>query len=182
MRKMIISTMMTLNGSIENPQNWSFDYWSDEIAQYAYSQLFACDALVMGRLTYEGFSQAWSARAGTDAFADRMNSLPKYVASRTLQPPLTWNATLMTGDIAAFVALLKQEPGQDILQYGCGEVTRALLEAGLIDELRLLVYPVVASPSKRLFDNVDKAGLQRIDVRTFDSGVIALHYAPVKSS
>ncbi len=118
MRKVIVSTMMTVNGVIENPQFWSFDYWNDEISQYAYDQLFASDALIMGRLTYEAFAAAWSSRAGSDVFADRMNSLPKYVASRTVAEPLEWNANLIEGDVAAAIATLKQQSGQDILQYG----------------------------------------------------------------
>src|SRR4051812_21361636 len=99
MRKIIVSTMVTLNGVMESPQNWSFDYMNEELMKYASDQLFATDALIMGRLTFEGFAEAWSSRAGANAFADRMNALPKFVASRTLKEPLTWNSTLMKGDI-----------------------------------------------------------------------------------
>lgn len=181
MRKIISSTMMTVNGVMENPQLWSFDYWNDEISQYAYDQLFASDALIMGRLTYEGFAEAWSSRAGSDVFADRMNDLPKYVASRTLAGPLEWKANLIEGDVAAAIASLKQQPGQDILQYGCGELTHTLIRAGLVDELRLLVYPVAVGEGRRLLDDLDKLGLKLLTTQTFSSGVIALHYQPIQA-
>lgn len=179
MRKVISSTMMTLNGVMENPHLWSFDFWSDEIAKYAYEQLFASDTLIMGRLTYEGFAEAWSSRAGSDEFADRMNSLPKYVASRTAAIPLNWNATLIEGDVAAAIASLKTQAGQDILQYGCGELTHTLIRAGLVDELRLLIFPVVVNEGRRLLDELDKMGLKLLTTQVFNSGVVALHYQPV---
>lgn len=178
MKKIIVSTMVSLDGVLENPQNWSFDYWSDEIAKYAYDQLFTCDTLVMGRATYEGFSEAWSARAGNDAFADRINSLPKFVASRTLSGALTWNSTLFKNDLAAEVAQLKNQPGMDILQYGMGELTYTLLQHGLIDELRLLVYPVAVGSGKRIFDTLEKTPLKLLETKTFNTGVVALHYQP----
>ncbi len=180
MRKVIVSTMVSLDGVKENPQHWSFDFWSDEIAQYAYAQLFATDALVMGRLTYEGFAEAWSARAGADAFADRMNSLPKFVASRTAIEPLTWNATLIQGDVATAVAQLKQQPGLDILQYGYGELTHTLIQHGLVDEVRLLVYPVVVNSDGRIFEKLDKTAFKLLENRSFASGVVALHYQPMQ--
>ena len=182
MRKIIVSTMVTLNGVMENPQLWSFDFWNDEIAQYAYDQLFAADTLIMGRLTYEGFAAAWSSRAGADEFADRMNNLPKYVASRTAEGPLEWNANLIEGDVAAAVASLKEQSGQDILQYGCGELTHTLIRAGLVDEFRLLVYPVAVNEGRRLLDEIAKTKLNLLSTQTFSTGVLALHYQPVQVS
>jgi dihydrofolate reductase len=177
MKKVIVSTMVSLDGVLENPQNWSFDYWSDEIGKYAYDQLFACDTLFMGRATYEGFAEAWSSRAG-DVFADQMNALPKFVASRTLSAPLTWNATLFQNDISAEVTHLKNQPGMDILQYGMGELTYTLLQHGLVDELRFLVYPVAVGSGKRIFESLEKTPLKLLETRTFSTGVIALHYQP----
>lgn len=179
MRKVIVSTMVTMNAVMENPQNWSFDYWNDEIQKYAYDQLFESDALVMGRVTYEGFAEAWSARAGADEFADRMNNLPKFVASRTLKDSLTWNAILMKGDVVEEVAKLKQQPGQNILQYGSGELTHTLMQQGLIDEIRLLVYPVAVGTGERIFENIDKTGMKLLEVKQFSTGAVALHYQPV---
>ena len=183
MRKTIVSTMVTLNGVLENPQNWSFDYWNDEIAQYANEQLFACDTLFMGRVTYEAFAEAWSSRAGSNDFADRMNALPKFVASRTLTSPLTWNATLhheniANENIAAEFAQLKQQPGQNLLQYGMGELTYTLLEHSLIDELRFLVYPVAVAEGKRIFESIEKFTLNLAETKTFSTGVVALHDTP----
>ena len=182
MRKIIVSTMVSVDAVMENPQFWSFDYWSDELGQYVSEQLFAADTLLMGRITYEGFAQAWSSRAGSDAFADRMNSLPKYVASRTVKGPLDWNAKLLEGDVAAAVAALKQQPGEDILQYGCGELTHTLIQQGLVDELRLVVFPVAVGNGGRIFANIDKVGLKLLHNKTFDSGVMAVHYQPVQAA
>ena len=181
MRKVIVSSMVSLDSAVENPQRWSFDYANDEFMKYASDQLFAADALIMGRVTYEGFAQAWPARAGADAFADRMNSLPKFVASRTAKGPLTWNATLMKGDVAKEVAKLKQQPGQDILQFGSGELTHTLLANGLIDEVRLLVYPVVMGSGKRIFETLDKTTLKLLDMKRFSTGVVVLHYQPTQA-
>jgi dihydrofolate reductase len=178
MRKIIVSTQMTLNGVEENPQNWSFDYFNEEFMAYASDQLNATDALIMGRVTYEAFAEAWSSRAGADAFADRINALPKYVASRTLTGGLTWNANLLGSDVVAEVTKLKQQPGADILQYGIGELTYTLLEHGLIDELRFLVYPVVVGKSGHIFDQIDKANLKLLESKAFSTGVMTLHYQP----
>jgi dihydrofolate reductase len=128
----------------------------------------------MGRVTYEGFLEYWPTH-GDDDFGNRMNSLPKFVASRTLKSPLQWNATLLK-DVAEEVATLKQQPGQDILQYGIGELTRTLMQHHLIDEFRFLVYPVVMGSGERIFENIDKTSLKLIETRTFSSGVLALRY------
>jgi len=181
MRKIIVSTMVTLNGVMDNPHLWSFDYMNDELMKYAYDQLFASDALIMGRVTYEGFAEAWSSRAGADAYADRINALPKYVASRTLKTPLIWNSNLIEGDVAATVIKLKQQPGQDILQYGCGELTHTLMQHGLIDEVRLLVYPVAVGEGGHIFDKIGKTPMKLLETRSFSSGVVALRYQPTQS-
>jgi dihydrofolate reductase len=171
---------MSVDGVQENPHHWSFDFWNDEIQKYAHDQLFTCDALFMGRVTYEAFAEAWSARAGADEYADRINAMPKYVASRTAQAPLTWNAHLVKGDVAEAFRKLKAEPGQNMLQFGTGELTLALLEHGLIDEIRLLVYPVAVGSGQRTLEKIEKMPLKLIESKTFATGVLALHYAPQK--
>jgi dihydrofolate reductase len=181
MRKVVVSVQMTLDAVESDPQNWSFDYAGDEFFSYASEQLSATDTLIMGRETFEGFAEAWGSRAGSNPFADRMNSLPKYVASRTLKGPLTWNATLIEGDVAKAIADLKQQPGQDILQYGAGELTHTLLEHGLLDEIRLLVYPVLAGSGQRIFETIDQTALKLLSSKTFGNGVMAVHYQPVRS-
>lgn len=180
MRKIIVSTQTSMDMVINNPQNFVFDYTNDEFMTYARNQLFESDALIMGRVTYEGFIKAWPAMAGQNDFADRMNSLPKYVASRTLKEPLTWNANLIKGDIAKEVAKLKEQKGQNILQYGSGELTRTLLEHGLIDEFRLLVYPVAIGNGQRPFADIAKSPMKLLESQTFSTGVMILHYQPIK--
>jgi dihydrofolate reductase len=183
MRKIIISTMITLDGVMEAPQNWSFSYWNDEIASYAHEQLFTSDALLTGRETYVGFAEAWSARAGADDFADRINAMLKLVASTTLQASdLTWtNSTLIKGDTAAELARLKQQPGQNILKYGGGKLMYTLIEHGLLDELRLLVFPTVVGTGERIFKEGNPVKLKLLDSKTFSTGVVALHYQPEKA-
>jgi dihydrofolate reductase len=127
MRKVIIQTEISLDAVEENPQNWAWDYHNEETMKYVRDSMFASDALLMGRATYEAFAEVWPTRAGADEIADRINSMPKHVASRTLTGPLKWNASLLKGDVAAEVAKLKQQPGQDLLQYGMGELTYTLL-------------------------------------------------------
>ena len=128
------------------------------------------DALVLGRATYEGFAPAWSARSG-DPFTDKINAMPKYVASRTLTET-TWNATILEGDAVEAVAALKQQPGENLLKYGTGEFSKALLEAGLIDELHLWVFPVVAGKGDRLLEGLELTHYKLIDSTTFASGIV----------
>ncbi len=122
MRKLVESTFVTLDGVISDPQVWSPPYWDDEHAAYASSLLFEADALLLGRNTYEGFVPAWPSRDGE--YADRINALPKHVASRTLTET-SWNATLLEGDVAEAVESIKAEPGENILKFGTGELDRA---------------------------------------------------------
>jgi dihydrofolate reductase len=178
MRKVIVQAEISLDAVVDAPQLFVFDYHNDQIIKYIEEQIYAADALVMGRATYEVFAEVWPTRAGEDAIADRINSLPKYVASRTLKAPLKWNASLLQGDIAKEIAKLKEQPGKDILQYGVGEVTHTLLEHGLIDELHFLVFPVLIGSGGRIFEKVDKTGLKLLETKTFDTGVVALHYQP----
>lgn len=179
MRKLIISSQVSMDMAIDNPQNFVFDYINDEFFTYAREQLFESDALIMGRITYEAFAKAWSERAGADEFADRMNSLPKYVASRTLKEPLAWNANLIKGDVIKEVKKLKEQNGKNILQYGSGELTHTLLKAGLIDEFRLMVFPTAIGAGQRPFAEMEKVPMKLLETKTFNTGVVILHYQPV---
>lgn len=176
MRKLVESTFVTLDGVIGAPQEWGPPYWDEEHAAYARRLLFAADALLLGRVTYEGFAEAWPARTGDD-YSDRINGMPKYVASRTLTEA-TWNATIIKGDVAEEVERLKQEPGESILKFGTGEVDRALLAHGLIDELHLWVFPVLVGAGQHLIDGIETTHLQLVGVTTFESGIVVLAYAP----
>jgi dihydrofolate reductase len=143
---------------------------------YARDLLVESDALLLGRVTYEGFAESWSTRSGD--FADRINSLPKHVASRTLEGPLKWNATLIEGDVAEEVARLKQQPGQNILKYGTGELDRTLMQHDLIDEFHFWMFPVAVGSGRRLFDGIDTTHLKLIDITRFGSGIVVHTYAP----
>ena len=175
MRKLVESTFMTLDGVIGAPQEWSPRYWDDEHASYATKLLSASDALLLGRATYEGFVQAWPSRDGE--YADRINAMPKHVASRTLQEA-TWNASIIEGDVSEAVAGLKEKPGEDILKFGTGELDRTLLADGLVDEFHFWVFPVVAGGGVRLFDGIDLTHLKLVDATTFASGIVVHVYAP----
>lgn len=179
MSRVIVTTNVTLDGVIDSPEEWSLRYFNDEHAKYQQDQLFASDALVLGRETYEGFAAVWPTMSDEEGFADRMNSLPKYVASRTLQGPLEWNAQLIEGDVAEGVSALKQQPGKDILMYGCGELARTLADQNLVDEFRLWVHPVVWGSGERLFKDPDEeVVLELADTTTFSTGVVVLTYEP----
>jgi dihydrofolate reductase len=149
-------------------------YHDDELAAYMLDQLLASDALLLGRTTYEGFVSVWPARSG-DPIADRMNSLPKLVASTTLNEPLEWNATLLSGDVADEVQELKQQPGQNLLIYGSQTLVHTLMQRDLIDVYQLMVVPVVLGGGKRFF-NDGPTTLSLADVRTTGAGVVMLTY------
>jgi dihydrofolate reductase len=136
------------------------------------------DALVMGRQTYEGFAQVWPTRQGKAA--DRINSMPKHVASRSLKSPLQWGATLIKGDGAEGIALLKNEKEITLLQYGVGELTRSLLDRGLVDEVRIVAYPIAVGSGPRVFESMGVNSFTLLETKTFDSGAVAHHYKPEK--
>ncbi len=176
MRKLVESTFVTLDGVISAPEKWGSPYWDDEHYAYARKLLFASDALLLGRVTYEGFAAAWPARTG-DEYSDRINALPKYVASRSLTET-GWNATVIDGDVADEVARLKEQPGESILKFGTGELDRTLLERELIDELHLWVFPVVVGAGQRLLDGMAVTHLELVASTTFASGIVVLTYRP----
>lgn len=151
---------------------WTMPYWYDEIAKFKFDELFASDVLLLGRVTYQGFAKAWPSMTDEEGFADRMNSLPKYVASRTLEEA-EWNATLIKDNIADEVSKLKQQSGQNLLVYGSGDFVHTLMQHDLIDELRLLVYPVVLGSGKHLFKDGSKTALKLVETKTFSSGLFS---------
>jgi len=183
MRKLIESTFVTLGGDIAAPQEWGQRYlFGTEQDAYNRDLLFGADALLLGRRTYEGLSEAYPAMAtgqpGSMAdFIDRMNAIPKYVASKTLDT-VGWNATLLGGDVAARVAELKREPGTYLLKYGTGPLDVTLVAHGLVDEFRIWIVPVTNAPGRRLFEDIADVSLRLLGTRTFSSGVVLLTYAP----
>ena len=174
--RLIELTHVALGGEIGSPQDWASRYLDDEHAQYAHKLLFSADALLLGRRTYEGLSAAYSEMRRTD-FVERMNSIPKFVASRSLADA-SWNATIIEGDAAAFVAELKHA-GKSLLRYGNGPLDITLMEHGLIDEFHLLLTPVAVGKGQHLFEALEGAPqLKLLDVSRFASGVVVLVYAP----
>jgi dihydrofolate reductase len=191
MRKVIAAEYVTVDGVMTDPGGvgeiehggWSNPYFDDELASYQSEQLVASDALLLGRVTFEGFAAAWPSMDDTEGeFAVRMNSLPKFVASRTLQEPLAWNGTLLKGDVAESVAKLKEQPGEDILIYGSGELVNSLHPHGLIDEYRLMVFPVTLGVGRLLFRaGTDRRDLRLIDAKMTGAGVVLLTYQPAEA-
>ena len=173
MRKLVESTFMTLDGVISRPQDWSPPYWDEEHAGYAQKLIDPAESLLLGRATYEGFAEAWPPRSGE--MADKINAMPKHVASRTLTDT-TWNATLIEGDVAGAVAALKAQDGGDIVKYGTGELDKALAERQLVDEFHFWVFPVVAGRGDRLFDGLDPTTLKLVETNRFASGIVVLVY------
>lgn len=178
-RNLIVSEFLTLDGVMEAPEQWSFQFFGEEQQAYKHDELFASGALLLGRTTYETFAAAWPAREDETGFADRMNSLPKYVVSRSLEEPVWNNSTIIDGNVAEEVAALKQEDGQDILVNGSGELVDTLVEYDLVDEYRLMVHPVVQGSGKRLFGGaIEPTTMRLVDTEPFDSGVVVLTYEP----
>jgi dihydrofolate reductase len=180
MRKVIASIYSTLDGVVERPgeDGWTQPYFNDEAAKIAYDQLFSCDALLLGRVTYEGFAQAWPNMTDTGDFGVRMNTMPKYVVSKTLDRAEWTNTTVIGGDLAAEVSRLKEQPGQDILVYGSGQLVNSLIDLGLLDELRLWIHPVVTARGKRLFEDRSQVSFKTLDVTTLSTGLVIVGYGP----
>jgi len=180
MRRIVVSEFVSLDGVIEDP-SWTFQFGGEEQQRFKYDELSAADALLLGRVTYEGFAAAWphmTEQAGE--YADMMNGYPKYVVSTTLEEPLGWNnSTLIKGDVAEEVSRLKELPGKDILVFGSGTLVNGLMRLGLIDEYRLMIFPVVLGSGRRLFgDCVEETVLELVGTETFVTGVVVLSYRP----
>jgi dihydrofolate reductase len=186
MSRLIVSEFVTLDGVMEAPggepthphSGWVFEYTGPEQLEYKFEEVREAGSLLIGRVTYEGFSAAWPTREGE--FADKMNSMPKYVVSSTLSEPLAWsNSTVIKGDVAAEVAKLKQQDGAPILVAGSATLVQSLIENDLVDELRVMVFPVLVGGGKRVFpESRQKKPLQLVDIKTFASGVAVHTYQP----
>lgn len=179
--KLQVTEFVSLDGVIENPHLWSFDFWNDEIANYKNEELKASDALLLGRVTYEAFAAAWPGRTDDTGFADKFNSMPKHVATRTLTD-LDWtNSHKIDGEVAEGVAKLKDQPGQNLVIHGSPTLVRYLTEHDLIDEYRLMVFPVVLGKGKLLFEGLpDKKAFKLADSQSFATGVTAHTYIPAR--
>jgi dihydrofolate reductase len=180
MRNIIAGLFISLDGVVEAPEKWHFPYFNDEMGQVVESQMAATDSMLLGRVTYQDFAAYWPNVSGEDQqIADFMNGRPKYVVSTTLKTADWQNSTLINGDIPQAIAKLKQQPGKDISITGSPTLVRSLLQNDLLDQLALLVHPVVVGTGKRLFtDGGNLKRLQLVDSKTFTTGVLALTYVP----
>lgn len=177
MRKIVVSMFITLDGVMEAPNQWSFQFGSKEQQNYKFDELFACDTLLLGRVTYQGFAAAWPNMPGTGDYGVRMNSIPKYVVSTTLQEAEWSNSKIIKNNVSEELSILKQQTGQDILIFGSSALVNSLMQYDLIDEYRLMVFPIIVGSGKRLFQDVNnKKTLRLIETKTFSSGVVVLSY------
>jgi dihydrofolate reductase len=190
-RKLIASEFVTLDGVMEAPGHeqhrdgrnaWAPQYAGEDQQRFKVQELFAAGAIVLGRVTYEIFSAFWPTAPKDEGIADRMNSIPKYVVSKSLKEAAWHNTTIIGGDAAAEIAALKQQEGGDLLIHGSGELVDSLTRDGLIDEYRIMVFPVFLGSGKRLFrDTGDTRHLRLVDTQTFASGVTVLTFEPTET-
>lgn len=173
MGRLIVSTAMTVDG-VMSVEDWFVGEGGHD--QAGREQLARAGAVVLGRKNFEGLAGFWTNETG--AWADLINPIPKHVASRTLEPPLTWNATLIEGDLAPAVRKLKEEVDGDLLTYGCGELTRNLLADGLVDVLQFSLHPALWGAGERPFQESERLRLRLAECEAFDSGVVLLRYEP----
>ena len=186
MGRIVVTEFVSLDGVMEDPggsENFKHGGWSFEIGRgdegdkFKLDEAFASEALLLGRRTYEGFAAAWPSREGE--FADKFNTMPKYVVSSTLAAPEWQNSTVLKGDLGTEVTKLKQEYDGDIVVHGSAQLVQALLEQDRVDELRLMVYPIVLGSGKRIFGELkDKKPLRLVDSKIVGDGVAILTYEP----
>jgi dihydrofolate reductase len=190
--KLVVSEFITLDGVVEDPGGaesfehggWSFKFeQGPEGEQYKLDEVLAADALLLGRVTYEGFAAAWPAITDEAGFADKMNGMPKYVVSTTLERPEWNNTTVIKGDVAGEVSKLKQQAG-DLLVTGSPTLIRTLMEHDLVDEYRLMVFPIVLGTGKRLFGDGSKLStLRLVDAKPVGpDGVVVLTYERARTA
>ena len=179
MRKVVASELVSLDGVMGSPQEWAFSYSNDEMEKANAAGMAASDALLLGRVTYEQMAAFWSNQPGGTPMADYINSVPKHVVSATLEEPLAWNnSTLIRGnELAEDITRLKQQQGKDIAILGSGTLVRSLLKDDLLDELLLIIHPIVLGSGKRLFEDEGyRKALELVDSKTFATGVLYLTY------
>jgi dihydrofolate reductase len=175
MRNIVAAVMVSLDGVVEAPETWTGPYMAPDLGQEIGSTMAQADAMLLGRKTYETFAASFADQSG--GMADAMNSTPKYVVSRTLEEAAWENSTLIKGDLAAELARLKQQDGKNINVSGSATLIRSLLQDGLLDELRVLLFPVVVGSGARLFDGYPEGlGLTLTDSTAFGTGVVNLVY------
>jgi dihydrofolate reductase len=188
--RIVVTEFVSLDGVMEAPgggedfkhAGWTFEIErGDEGDKFKLDETLSSEALLLGRKTYEGFAAAWPSRTDEVGFADKFNSMPKYVVSSTLENPEWNNTTVLKGDPVEEVSKLRQRPGGDIVVHGSARLVQTLLEHDLVDELRLMIYPVVLGTGKRLFgETSDKRRLRLTDSKTVGDGITTCIYEPAR--
>jgi dihydrofolate reductase len=180
MRKIVAGLFISLDGVTESSDQWHFPYFNDEMAEAIQSQMAASDTMLLGRVTYQEFAGFWPRQTEADMpMADYMNNTPKLVVSTTLETVEWQNSTLIKGNVVEALTKLKHQPGKNINITGSGTLVRSLLRDDLLDELQLLVHPIVVGRGKRLFaDTSEPKALKLVDSKTFSTGVLSLTYQP----
>ena len=180
MRKIVAGLFISLDGVVESPDKWHFPYFNDEMGEAVGAQMAAADTMLLGRRTYEEFAAYWPHQKSDVPPADYMNNTPKLVVSTTLKAPLEWqNSTLISGNVAQELTRLKRQPGKNIATTGSATLVRSLLRDNLLDELHLLVHPIVVGSGKRLFEEgIGQVPLKLVDSKAFSTGVLSLTYEP----
>lgn len=187
MRRIVVTEFVSLDGVMEDPGGsegtpfggWTFKFPDAEGMKYKLDELFAHDAMLLGRVTYEGFAEAWPVRTDDVGFAERMNAIPKYVVSRTLERATWNNSTVISGNIAEQLGRLKAAAGNDILVVGSRTLAQFLMDADLIDEYRLMVFPIVLGGGARLFGPAPASPiLHLVATQPLASGTVILTYTP----
>jgi len=184
--RIVVTEFVSLDGVMEDPGGaerfrhggWSFEISrGDEGDQFKLDETLSSDALLLGRVTYEGFAAAWPSREGE--FADKFNTMPKYVVSSTLEEPEWQNSTVLKGDVAEEVARVREKHAGDVVVHGSARLVQTLLDGDLVDELRLMVFPIVLGSGKRLFgETADKKRMRLVDSKVVGEGVTVLVYQP----
>ncbi|AYA37532.1 dihydrofolate reductase [Hymenobacter oligotrophus] len=178
MRKVVVSEFLTLDGVMEEPR-WTLEYFGEEEGQFKLHEMMTADDLLLGRVTYEGFAAAWPSRTDEDGYAERINTMPKHLVTTTLTEGPWQNTHIVAADnLAEYVTRLKQQPGQDILVFGSGQLVQTLMQHNLVDEFRLMVFPLVVGKGQRLFQEGSTANLKLVSSKAHPSGVTVLTYAP----
>lgn len=175
MRKLIVTTFLSLDGVMENP-HWSFPYWNDNIAKFKAEETSANQELLLGRVTYEGFALAWP--NSEDEGAEYFNGTRKHVVSTTLEGTTWNNSVIIAADVVETITALKEQEGPDLVVHGSATLVQTLMAHDLVDQYRLLVYPVVIGTGKRLFQEGTTATLNLVEARAFDSGAVGMIYEP----
>ena len=186
MGRVVVTEFVSLDGVIQapgDPDEFERGGWAQGGGQagnqFKYEELMASDAQLLGRVTYEGFARAWPNIEGTGEFGEKMNAMPKFVASTTLRDPAWTNTTVLDGDLAGQVGALKQRYDGDILIAGSAQLVQSLIDLDLIDEMRLMVFPVVLGKGTRLFgETSERKPLELVDSRGLENGVFLLTYRP----